>query len=124
MSNFKGVPGPWGIGTSSRHGVHCVDAVDPKDGLLFEVCEVWGIDENTEETERSWANARLIAAAPDLLGEHEEWAALIGSVYVMIQQGDAEGALSIIHESEVIDFSKGAPFAVSPAIVKATGESQ
>lgn len=67
MSEFKGVPGPWTIGESSRHGIHCVDAVDPKDGLLFEVCEVWGIDHKTEETQRSMANARLIAAAPELL---------------------------------------------------------
>lgn len=67
MSEFKGVPGPWTIGVSTRHGIHCVDAVDPKDGLLFEVCEVWGIDHNAEETQRSMANAQLIAAAPDLL---------------------------------------------------------
>lgn len=73
VSEFKGVLGPWTIGESSRHGIHCVDAVDPKDGLLFEVCEVWGIDHHAEETQRSMANARLIAAAPALLEFIMEW---------------------------------------------------
>ena len=100
MSSFKGVPGPWVIGTSSRHGVHCVDAVDPKDGLLFEVCEVWGIDDNAEETEHSWANARLIAAAPDLL--------------------DALQVISSYPEPDQLEMR----IIARAAIAKATGEAQ
>lgn len=34
---------------------------------MFEVCEVWGVNDDKIETEISLANARLIAAAPELL---------------------------------------------------------
>lgn len=101
MSDFKGVPGPWTIGVSTRHGVHCVDAVDPKDGLLFEVCEVWGIDHNAEETHRSKANARLIAAAPELL---EACQALLA----YHDSADDDGVQMMLAYAKAIDQARGA----------------
>lgn len=69
MDEFKGTPAPWGFykESSADNGIDCVGAVDPKDGLEFEVCEVWGIDHDKTICEVSRANARLIAAAPELL---------------------------------------------------------
>ncbi len=69
MQEFKGTPGPWRLEEedSSDHGIDAVSAIDPKDGLQFEVCEVWGIDHDMSICEVSRSNARLIAAAPDLL---------------------------------------------------------
>lgn len=66
MSVAKFTPGPWRTGLSADNGIPSVKAIDPKDGMRFEVCEVWGEDRDTVETPVSRANARLIAAAPDL----------------------------------------------------------
>lgn len=54
-------PGPWTVGISADNGIHCVDCED------VEICEVWGAVRDKVETEESAANARLIAAAPELL---------------------------------------------------------
>lgn len=43
-----------------------IDAVDPRDGKLFEVCAVWGINASDEDSETAQANIRLIAAAPKM----------------------------------------------------------
>lgn len=64
MSGFT--PGPWVVGQSENHTA-CVDAVDPADGKLFELCEVFGENHYRTITETSIANATLIAAAPELL---------------------------------------------------------
>lgn len=58
MSAFKGTPGPWAVNPVSAQ----VDAMPS----LLPVCQLlWPTDQRSEaETE---ANARLIAAAPDLL---------------------------------------------------------
>ena len=69
---IKHTPGPWVVGMSSDNGIHCIDAIDPKDGKRFEVCEVWGIDHDKTECEISKANARLISSAPDLLEALED----------------------------------------------------
>lgn len=43
-----------------------IDAVDPRDGELFEVCAVWGVNASDEDSETAQANIRLIAAAPKM----------------------------------------------------------
>lgn len=53
--------GPWVVGVSADNGIHCVDAETA--GGLIEICEVWGTDDDKEETSESKANARLIAEA-------------------------------------------------------------
>lgn len=55
-------PGPWKVGESADNGLPCVDGIDPKDGSLFEICEVWGEESNISITEMSIANARRIVA--------------------------------------------------------------
>lgn len=67
-------PGPWLVGISGNNAIHCVDARRPEDDELIEICEVWGTYKDTEETDVSHANARLIAAAPELLEALEECA--------------------------------------------------
>lgn len=66
-SESKFTPGPWRIGNPGEKGGIGVDATDHADGLNFEVCEVWGVDVDSQHDERSQANAKLIVAAPDLL---------------------------------------------------------
>lgn len=60
MDNFKGTPGPWEIIPASINGIE----IENGD---IRICEI--IAENDEYllTELEWDNARLIAAAPDLL---------------------------------------------------------
>lgn len=63
----KHTPGPWVIGESDSRGIHCVDARDPNRAGIIELCEVFGVQQDDKEDDVSRANARLIAAAPDLL---------------------------------------------------------
>lgn len=62
----KHTPGPWKVGISVDHGIHCVDAQSDSHPVI-EVCEVWGTECDIEETSESRANAHLIATAPELL---------------------------------------------------------
>lgn len=64
---FAHTAGPWTVGTSSGNGIHCVDAIDPHRPGIVEICEVWGTFNDTEKDDMSLDNARLIAAAPELL---------------------------------------------------------
>jgi hypothetical protein len=77
MTEKNHTPGPWAIGKHGAAGGIGIDAKDPADGENFEVCEVWGIDLNTKHDERSQANTKLIAAAPDLLADLVEAAATL-----------------------------------------------
>lgn len=65
----KHTPGPWTIEKHGRgeNGGIAIDATDPVDGMDFEVCEVWGLHDDRVHCPISRANARLIAAAPELL---------------------------------------------------------
>lgn len=67
------------------------------------------------------ANARLIAAAPELYEENEQRSRLIGEVYILLLQGQTKEAIDLIYEQTVINFTDG-PVAVSPALKKARGE--
>ena len=55
----------------------------------------------------------LKAQRDELLEENQEWASLIGQVYVMLQQDDAKGALKLIREENIITFKDGSPVASS-----------
>lgn len=65
MGEASFTPGPWRVGISVDNEIHCVDAEDQFGGVT-EIAEVWGTVADKEETSESRANARLIAAAPDL----------------------------------------------------------
>lgn len=62
--------GPWNEAGYGLNGGLCIHAKDT-DGENFEVCEVWGIENDDCHDERSEANARLISACPDLIAALE-----------------------------------------------------
>lgn len=98
--NTKHTPGPWKYVTRhDMHGVH--DAMDN------DICETFG-----EEAE---ANARLIAAAPDLLADLQRAHRIINE-FVAAHQGD-EGA-----PDEVSAYNALVGF-FAPSIAKATTNS-
>ncbi len=64
-------PGPWTVAWNEDRkwcGVDCGDRADPHRAEVCSVClENVEIDDDTQAWERAKADARLIAAAPDLL---------------------------------------------------------
>ena len=54
------------IGFPSDRAPFCVDGYCNIDGKRFEVCSVWGCDDDSELCEQSEANARLFSKAPDM----------------------------------------------------------
>ena len=100
-------PGPWNFSNENNSLGHgggiAIDAIDPADHQLFEVCEVWGIDDYSKIDSRAEANARLIAAAPELL---EALQGFVGA-WPAIKDGTFNG-------DAVCDFARA-------AIAKATG---
>ena len=76
---------------------------------------------NEDVADRFGRSKEVEAQRDELLEEHKEWASLIGKVYLMLLQGMSGEAADLIAESQVIDFPKGEPVAVSDAINKAEG---
>lgn len=54
------------LGSSTDEAPICVDGFCNVDGKRFEVCAVWGVDDDSVLCDQSKANARLIAAAPEM----------------------------------------------------------
>lgn len=105
MSAFKGTPGPWAVNPVSAQ----VDAMPS----LLPVCQLlWPTDQRSEaETE---ANARLIAAAPDLLDQHEADMVDLDLLAKAIHAGDPMPEL-VIRVTDMLNRKLA-------AIAKATGE--
>ncbi|MWW08597.1 hypothetical protein [Pseudomonas aeruginosa] len=77
----KHTPGPWNV-----------DFIDGVDGVFAagdkRICQVNEVDIvgwNVRFRDESEANAKLIAAAPDLLSIAERWAALDGSAWHLVR---------------------------------------
>lgn len=67
MNKTNFTKSPWVLGTPAvAKSPFCVDAKCNVDGMLFEVCAVWGVDENAVACSQSEANANLISKAPEL----------------------------------------------------------
>jgi hypothetical protein len=66
MNKTNFTKSPWVLGTPTNHAPFCVDAHCNVDGMLFEVCAVWGVDEDGVACSQSEANANLISKAPEL----------------------------------------------------------
>lgn len=54
------------IGIATDDSPFCIDGFCNVDGGRFEVCSVWGVDDDTVACEQSKANAHLIAATPEM----------------------------------------------------------
>lgn len=53
-------------GITTDNAPFCVDGFCNNDGQRFEVCSIWGSDDDTEPCEQSKANAHLMAAASEM----------------------------------------------------------
>jgi hypothetical protein len=75
--NAKHTPGPWKIRAKRLGSVVMIDAAPHVPGVIAQVCATTGEDgTNLTADVRNEANARLIAAAPDLLASLREFVAL------------------------------------------------
>ena len=110
---MKHTPGPWIIKENEKHETpsiyagwrHIARLKDQSNGELY-------------------GNAHLIAAAPNLLEEHKQWAKILGHIFVMALQGDYE-ALQTYAKVMKIEFRDGEPSLKSEAIAKIErGESK
>lgn len=114
MSEAKHTPGPWSIGNSA--GYNASHVYHDEDG----VCTVYGIFSHQSVKQvaddprcaEGLANARLIAAAPDMLAEHEAIARLLSLVIHDLQGRVERDKLAAL--SQCLDRSQS-------AIAKATG---
>jgi hypothetical protein len=115
--NAKHTPAPWGI----YDGVNVMAGKGERSERCVASCGGHGsnFDETVHETNQ--ANARLIAAAPELLYEHANAMKDLAAVKLCLLQLDREGALEILSRYGDIDF-KDAPQFKSPAIEKAKEE--
>lgn len=107
----KSTPGPWAVNPYNAR-VDC--AVESKIGGLLPVCQLlWPTDERSEaETE---ANARLIAAAPVLLEQHESANVDLYLLRRAIEEGDPKAEL-LLRVDDIIRRNNA-------AIAKAIGDS-
>lgn len=98
----KHTPGPW------RAAKNLVFAQLPD-------MKIYLINEAEDE-----ANARLIAACPELLEEHKAWARDFGMALLLFLQGD-HSAIDNLARDMIIDRDNDGPVLRSTAIAKAEG---
>ena len=62
----KHTPGPWSVERSNKHGIIWIDAAESR---LGDICDLYHITASDQlvAKDNAEANAKLIAAAPDLL---------------------------------------------------------
>lgn len=88
MSDERFTPGPWRIGTANGYNASNIYTDDGENGI----CQMYGIalhrTVNEVQSDPGMANARLIAAAPDL---YRELAYLVS----MIEPLEREGRIQI-----------------------------
>jgi hypothetical protein len=78
MSNAKHTPTPWWVAQSAGPGILAVDAIDPADGNLFAVCEIFGINDMREHSPEAEANAAFIVRACNC---HNQLVAALKALY-------------------------------------------
>lgn len=89
---------------------------DCEDGVGFEPKDIDTVQNAIREQD---ANAKLIAAAPELLDEHKDWAATFGRALVAALQGDYEDVNRLARELKLEWKTDGTPRLKSDAIAKA-----
>jgi hypothetical protein len=107
-------PGPWTVGDDDRNSQVVIE------GPEFSICACHHHCVGSIEVEMR-ANAHLIAAAPDLLGEHRAWAQMFGEALVLAMQGDYSKVDELANVAR-LHFPDGSPELVSEAIAKAEGQ--
>jgi hypothetical protein len=118
MSAFKGTPGPWEAKrTDPQEWAINAPNGDPalKHGTWYGLAVAYGCDESPSVgREVAEANARLIAAAPDLLDQHEADMVDLDLLAKAIHAGDPMPEL-VIRVTDMLNRKRA-------AIAKATGE--
>lgn len=111
MSNeAKHTPGPWRM-----HDMESFTVVAGKPSIC--IANANALHRSEAEND---ANARLIAAAPDLLEENIQARTTLGMMAMLALQSDLEGVQEIARTLDISLYG-GVPFVASPAIAKAEG---
>ncbi len=107
-------PEPWEVDRTRDYVRHdCVR----HNGLV--VCMFHG-----KPSDQNADNQDLIAAAPELLAEHREWARLLGRFIVEALQGSYDGIDELVKSigPSILEYHNGEPCFGSTAIAKAEGK--
>lgn len=122
MTATKHTPGPWdwtwdGEGQPGR--VAKTLPCEPVEDCGYDsVCIALTYDQRGRFDQR--ANAQLIAAAPELLEEHQQWAEWFGEALVLALQSDYSKVDELARTFR-LSFATGSAVIKSDAIAKATG---
>ncbi len=129
MSKAAHTPTPWMQGPPDGNGICTIDAIDQRDGQLFIVCEVFGIDRPREMSPEAVANADFILRA---CNAHEQLvaalrdakrllAALDIDIMDCVDYGNGEHAYKTV---ERINAAPSPPSARRPSRLRSAGPRQ
>lgn len=116
----KWTPGKWRVDPENNGDIQAVDgpleiaSVDPR--VL-----TGGI--KPDSAEEIIANAVLIASAPDLYAEHDDWAAQFGKAVIAFLQGDDSVFADLAHNMPIEFDTDGSPRLRSTVLRRARGEA-
>lgn len=111
-------PGPWHI--QDDHGRRWIEN-NGNDDTIAEIHRRRDKG-SVYSCKEALANSHLIAAAPDLLSEHQEWSIRFGAALMAVMQEDY-GPITDLAMSMPFDFHEsGSPTVRSAAIAKAKGQ--
>lgn len=117
MAEAKHTPGPWSCSYEPQpNGCPIVGARGLMVAMLAHTVNM------PQQREEAIANARLIAAAPELAEEHQRWAAWFGEALVLALQGDYS-KVDELAKSMKFTFDTGTAVLRSDVIAKATGSN-
>lgn len=98
------------LGVPTDHAPFCIDGFCNEDGGKFEVCSVWGVNDDSSGCEQSEANAHLFAAAPELYDEIErdiEWLSKIKTNFALGSYEYRSICLKIESKNKLLSEARG-----------------
>ena len=86
------------VGITVDNSPFCIDGFCNVDGERFEVCAVWGVNNDTGACAQSKANAHLMAAAPEMYEEIESEIEFLKGLMEISRTGSTKNVTDVLSE--------------------------